>query len=90
MAKKLKAEYWEVSAKNGSNVKELFDRIALVVLENSVLDWLHEKDQNANTSRNTVSELVTRPRKSSFIKFNGSFPESQPQEKQELGSRACC
>jgi GTPase SAR1 family protein len=39
LANQLKAEYWEVSAKTDTNVKELFNRISFLVWQQQLTRW---------------------------------------------------
>jgi GTPase SAR1 family protein len=40
MASKINAEYWEASAKFNDNVRELFERLAAVLFEKSLMQAL--------------------------------------------------
>lgn len=49
LAEELKAEYWEVSSKEGINVDKLFNRIAFVAWKDKLIKW-----NDSNTSTNTI------------------------------------
>ncbi|MCO5575365.1 hypothetical protein L7F22_029165 [Adiantum nelumboides] len=58
VAAELKAEYFEVSAKSGLNVKVLFDRVACVLFERALVrqidEWKKEKNVKLPTSEEEV------------------------------------
>ncbi|KAL9650772.1 hypothetical protein ABK040_001822 [Willaertia magna] len=52
LTKELNAEYWEVSSLNGTNVDELFNRVAFVSWKDKLEQWKKSNDQFLNREDN--------------------------------------
>jgi small GTP-binding protein len=59
VASKIGAEYWECSAKTGEYVKNLFDRIAVVLFESSIIRFLYSNHQDCETDINKNFPTIT-------------------------------
>jgi len=67
----MNAEYWEASAKFNENVRELFERLATVLFEKSLIQALsskHESTEIGKLSKKFIKKFFdsTRHRKTQF------------------------
>jgi hypothetical protein len=51
MANRMNAEYWEASAKFNENVRELFERLAAVLFERSLIHALSSKNETTEIGK---------------------------------------
>lgn len=62
VASELQAEYFEVSAKSGANVRTLFDRVACVLFERALLrqteEWKQQKTTKLKSEVHIIEEVV--------------------------------
>lgn len=92
-AERLKAEYWEISAKQNSNVKELFNRISFVTWWAAIEKWYQSyKISHVNEQQQSKISIAPVVKQNSQQGISSGAPSNNSgnqQTQQPHGNSGC-